>query len=208
MWNTFYEFGLGSRHVTTWESSYPCFHIKQVLLAFGWSFGLLTFCHTPLLSMNLNNSLTKSETGALQLQWRLLTTRQVIWHQYYTLPVIICFFFFSFPHLAGSLWRFIIFSWEALVFQRPLTSLDAALSGRFPPWPPHKWQTLTKPQICAESSLWFMSSSLPVYSVFNVLWMENHQLLEDFDKQVFNLSLLVVVPHSCVWMGYDTAQPR
>lgn len=63
------------------------------------------------------------------------------------LSLLILHFFFLW--LPDSLWRLFIFSQEA---QRPLTSLDAAPSCRFPSWPCHKWQTLTKPQVCAESS--------------------------------------------------------
>lgn len=102
-----------------------------------------------------------SETRALPA---LHSLGRVIRHRYYTLPIIVCLIlhFFFLPSLAGSLWRVIIFSWEALVSERPLTSLDAASSCRFPPWPHHKWQTLTKPQVCAESSFWFVSSVLPL----------------------------------------------
>lgn len=77
-------------------------------------------------------------------------------------PARHCLLNSALPSLAGSLWGVIIFSWEVLVSQRPLTSLDAAQSCRFPPWPCRKWQTLTKPQVCAESSFWFVSSVLPL----------------------------------------------
>ncbi len=77
---------------------------------------------------------------------------------------LLCSALLHFPSLAGCLWGESIFSWEALVSQCSLTSLDA-LSCRFPLWPHHIWQTLTKPQICTESSFWFLSSVLPVYAV-------------------------------------------
>lgn len=158
---TYSTVSLGSRRVPTWKASYSCFQSEQVLLAEGWSVGHPILCHTasPLVCESQQFINRAPETRALpapRSQWRprITATRRVIWHRYYTLPVIVCLIvhFFFFPCLADSLWWVIIFSQEALVSQSPLTSLDAAPSCRFPSWPHHKWQTLTKPQVCAESS--------------------------------------------------------
>lgn len=126
--------------------------------------------HLTFLDSSLTEYPKPERSLAPRSQWRLFSTRRVIWHRYYTLPVIVCsiLHFFFFLSLAGSLRGVIIFSWEALVSQCPLTSLDAAVSCRFPSWPHHKWQTLTKPQVCAESSFWFVSSMLPLCVVCQV----------------------------------------
>lgn len=129
-------------------------------------------CVTPSFSQQfIYRVLETRALAALHSQWGLFTTRQVILHRFYALPVIVCLILHSFfsPSLAGSLWQVIIFSWEALVPQSTLTSLDAAPSCRFPPRLHHKWQTLTKPQVCAESSFWFVSSVLPLCVVCHVL---------------------------------------
>lgn len=133
---------LVNRHVTTWKASHSHSKLVQVILTVRWSYRHLILCHAQLLFLNLSNSLT--ENLILEDCLPYTQTRRVIWRWYYTLPIIVCFppYVFIFPDLAGSLWGVIIFSWEALISPRPLTSLDATLSSRFPPWPHHKWQIL------------------------------------------------------------------
>lgn len=125
------------------------------------------------------------------------------------LPVIVCFFLhfisFSVALQASGLWQpEIIFSWEALVSRRPSTPLDAALSCRIPPWPHHKWQTLTKPQICNKS----------VFCYF--CHLHHHCVLPrgscrwktcSFSSISWLNSFLVSVHHSWIWMEPYPAQP-
>lgn len=163
------QLGKHPTHAFKWNKSYELT---------GGALAARLCCHTSLLSMNLNNSLTAN----LKPERSLLLTHNGGYEAGNLTPDITpCLSLFalfctssSFPGLAGSLWQVIIFSWEALISLRPLTSLDAALSGRFPPQPRHTWQTLTKPQICAESSIWFLSSVLPLCAVCHVLCTENH----------------------------------
>lgn len=132
------------------DTKQACPDLENIRLVFKLSYWLMGAAQptwsrvTPpflfyfFLSVNPNNSFTENtwnqSAGCSSLPTEgFLSTMRVIWHQYYTLPVIVCsilhfFFFFFFPPLVGSLQRAIIFSWEALVSQHPLTSLDTAPS--------------------------------------------------------------------------------